>query len=75
MKRRHHALLPALLLIGSLPLAGCASTPEPVGRAKYELGDFVDPETPGALAVSDPIETTNRNLYRFNYYFVYDDYA
>jgi len=65
MKRLHLSWL----LIGIALLAGCATTPAPATRAKYDVSDFVKPDAPRPLAVSDPIEPVNRGLYRFNYYF------
>jgi phospholipid-binding lipoprotein MlaA len=64
MKRMHF-----LWLLGGLALlSGCAST-VPAERAKYNLSDFEKPGAIRPLAVSDPIETANRGLYRFNYNF------
>jgi len=64
MKRMH--LL--WLLVGLAFLCGCTTT-VPAERAKYNLSDFEQPGAPRPLAVSDPIETVNRGLYRFNYNF------
>ena len=56
------------LLVGIVLLAGCA-TPAPAGRAKHALSDFEQPGAVRPLAVPDPIVSTNKELYRFNYYF------
>ncbi len=64
MKRMHFLWL----LAGLALLSGCAAT-VPTERAKYTLSDFEQPGATRPLAVSDPIETVNRGLYRFNYNF------
>ena len=64
MKRMHFLWL----LAGITMLSGCAAS-VPAGRAKYNLSDFEKPGTVRPLDVSDPIETVNRGLYRFNYNF------
>jgi len=64
MKRMHFLCL----LAGIAMLSGCAAS-VPAGRAKYNLSDFEKPGTVRPLDVSDPIETVNRGLYRFNYNF------
>ena len=56
-----------LLLLGLL-LTGCAATP-PAGKARYTLADFEPPGAAHPLDVADPIAPTNKELYRFNYYF------
>jgi phospholipid-binding lipoprotein MlaA len=58
----------SLLLLGLLLLAGCAASP-PIKRAKYMLTDFEAPGTVHPMGTSDPIAPTNKELYRFNYYF------
>lgn len=64
MKRSLFCLLLGLIVL----LAGCA-TPMPAERAKHALSDFVQPGASRPLYVYDPIGPTNKELYRFNYYF------
>jgi len=63
MKRSYLSLLLFCLL-----LAGCTTTP-PAGKARYTLADFEAPDAEKPLEVADPIAPTNKELYRFNYYF------
>lgn len=56
------------LIVASSLLLGCAAR-IPSGRAKYDISDFEKPGEPRPLDVSDPFETVNRGLYRFNYNF------
>ena len=64
MKRMHFLCL----LAGLALLSGCAAK-VPAEQAKYNLSDFEKPGAVRPLDVSDPIETVNRGLYRFNYNF------
>jgi phospholipid-binding lipoprotein MlaA len=65
MKRSHFSWLLAAVVL----LTGCASSPAPVARAKYTLSDFQKPDAPQPLQPSDPIQSVNMELYRFNYFF------
>jgi phospholipid-binding lipoprotein MlaA len=57
-----------LLLSAVVLVAGCATTP-PANPAKYQISDFEAQGTERPLAVSDPIVSINKGLYRFNYNF------
>jgi phospholipid-binding lipoprotein MlaA len=65
MKRSHLSWLLAAVVL----MSGCATSPAPVARAKYTLSDFQKPDSPQPLQPSDPIQSVNMELYRFNYYF------
>jgi phospholipid-binding lipoprotein MlaA len=57
-----------LLLSAVVLVAGCATTP-PANPAKYQISDFEAQGAERPLAVSDPIVSVNKGLYRFNYNF------